>query len=74
MSEQKDAELQKSINEIDARMYELLMQRTELVKQQSEANVVANSLGRKPLRLNACCGRIKEIFPNMSLPKSGARF
>ena len=26
MSEQKDAELQKSINEIDARMYELLMQ------------------------------------------------
>src|SRR5699024_4098213 len=47
MSEQKDAELQKSINEIDARMYELLMQRTELVKQQSEANVVANSLGRE---------------------------
>ena len=27
MSEQKDAELQKSINEIDARMYELLMLR-----------------------------------------------
>ena len=69
MSEQKDAELQKSINEIDARMYELLMQRTELVKQQSEANVVANSLGREAASIKRLLRAHKGDFPEYVIAK-----
>ena len=69
MSEQKDAELQKSINEIDARMYELLMQRTELVKQQSETNVVANSLGREAASIKRLLRAHKGDFPEYVIAK-----
>lgn len=74
MSDDKTDGIQKQIDSIDAEMYNLLMQRTELVKQLADGNAVENSLGKEAAVIKNCCVRIRGIFLNMSSLKFGVRF
>ena len=69
MSDEKADGLQKRIDEIDSEMYNLLMRRTELVKQQSDGNVVENSLGKEATVIKKLLRTHKSDFPEYVIAK-----
>jgi len=69
MSEIKNAGLQNRIDEIDAEMYSLLMQRTELVKRLADGNAVANSLGKEAAAIKKLLHSHKGDFPEYVVAK-----
>lgn len=69
MSVVKDTGLQKRIEEIDTEMYNLLMQRTELVKQQSDGDAVENSLGKEAASIKKLLRTHHGDFPEYVIAK-----
>lgn len=69
MSVVKDDGLQKQIEEIDTKMYQLLMQRTELVKQQNDGNAVENSLGKEAAAIKRLLRLHQGDFPEYVVAK-----
>lgn len=68
MSGTENLTLQKQINEIDTELYNLLMKRTELVKQQPE-NAVENTLGKEAAIIKMLLKNHKSDFPEYVIAK-----
>lgn len=69
MSDDKTDGIQKQIDSIDAEMYNLLMQRTELVKQLADGNAVENSLGNEAAVIKKLLRSHKGDFPEYVVAK-----
>lgn len=65
--------MQKQIDEIDLKLYNLLIHRTELVERQP-VNAVENTLGKEAAAIKNLLKFIAAIFLVTSLPKSGAKY
>lgn len=69
MSVVKSPDLQKQIEDIDTELYNLLMKRTELVKQQGDTNAVANTLGREATAIKKLLKNHHGDFPEYVIAK-----
>lgn len=69
MSGVKSTDLQKQIEDIDSELYNLLMKRTELVKQQGDTNAVANTLGREATAIKKLLKSHHGDFPEYVIAK-----